>query len=511
MQKRKLSTRIMLAFIALALFLCACQPTPDAPIVNAGDDTELNDKINATPIPTPEPPENTDEPIETLSTIYGFPTEQKDEFECLDTNVSVTVDAEVIVPEVQAVPVVEVEPTIISPKTVKNFVEAMHPGVIFYDNADIITKSEIMKRLEDYQEKAAIPWEEFPEYYYNATGINDEDSAREYYEQCQAMVEAYKELLKTAPETKQQNPTDFEYHNFFGHYSIVIPEILWSAEYHGDSTDRYYEEAPTMYMTATIDNAFIAEVFVSSRPGEEIKSSLEYRLGTDRVGGNGNAYWEPARVGEMTIGESEAVILGNEAIKKLGLENEMVLSKINAIDYYGKVISDGKGKVLTYTLQYHRGFNGLVAGNVYIENDYAYVVGNEEVIITIQSDRVVKLEYNNPYEATNVENENVGLIPFEQAYEAFKKQARIEFTLRNICSTPSDVDQGLVDHCDVTIAEIQFLMVRIPIKNGGYRYVPAWQFRGRDAEYYKDGDVDTGFGYSNIYMTINAVDGTIID
>lgn len=32
MQKGKFPIRVMVVFIALALFLCACQPTPDAPI-----------------------------------------------------------------------------------------------------------------------------------------------------------------------------------------------------------------------------------------------------------------------------------------------------------------------------------------------------------------------------------------------------------------------------------------------------------------------------------------------
>ena len=503
MQRRKLPVRIMIVFIAFAFFLCACQPTPDAPIVNAGDDTDLNGKIEATPIPTPETPE------ENLSTIYNFPTEYKDEFECLDTNVSITVDAEIIVPDVQSVPVVEVEPINFSPEYIKSFTEKMHPGVTFYDDEAVLLKSDAQRYLENYQEQAAMSWDEFLANYKNG----DESSAWAYYEQCKAMVEEYKKLLPTLPETHELSPTDFTYHTLDHYLEIfTMPETWYRAELYGDSWDDIIQpERQFMWMAATTEDNLYIKVFIEARLDEDVKSSLTYRLGTDLINGGRDTQWEPARVGEMTIGKSEAIALGNEAIENLGLENEMMLSKINAIDYYGKVISDGKEKVLTYKLIYHRGFNGLVAGNVYIENDYAYVVGNEEIIITIQSDRVVELEYNNPYETTNVENENVGLISFEQAYEAFKKQARIEFTLRNICSTPSDVDQGLVDHCDLTIAEIQFLMVRIPIKNGGYRYVPAWQFRGKVAEYYKDGDVYDWVGYSNIYMTINAVDGTIID
>ncbi|MCH5279453.1 MAG: hypothetical protein J1E60_06650 [Christensenellaceae bacterium] len=508
MNDKKLSIRIIVMLMALALFICACQPTPDKPIVNAGDDTELNDKIESTPIPTPEAPE------ENLTTIYNFPTEQKDEFECTDPAVSVKVDAEVIVPNAQTVPVVRVEPTIITPEFVKNFTEAMHPDVTFYDKKDVMSKTEVEKWVNYYQERASIPWEEFPEYYLNATGIDDEEDARQYYQQCQYSLKEYKKLLAEMPENYEQQPTDFTYHDNFGYYIFMRPEFMFSQNYYGDTLDDLNHGVERMIMTGTTDESWCIYIEAEARPDRDITSSFTYILGTEMDIDGYRPVWQWVSVGAMTFSEFQAINLGNETIKKMGLDRAMALSRISAFTESGRPTSSASGKVNTYVLKYHRGFDGLFGGNVDIKNEYAYVSGNEVVTITIQSDTVIKIEYENPQEVVEVENENVGLIAFEQAYEAFKKQAKLEYTLLAASGFGEYIGDTLVvdesvKGCNITINKIQLVMVKIPIRDGGYHYVPAWQFSGTKLVRLKNGYSETLGGM--IFMTINAVDGTRIE
>lgn len=110
----------------------------------------------------------------------------------------------------------------------------MHPGVTFYDDHDVLLKSDVEKQLKKYQEWASESWEEMLEYY-----NGDEKSAKEWYDQCQAMLAEYQKLLVTAPETFEQQPTDFTYHVDLGYYYKWYPEIVWSMEYYGDSPDDY--------------------------------------------------------------------------------------------------------------------------------------------------------------------------------------------------------------------------------------------------------------------------------
>ena len=506
MQKGKLPTRIMIVFIAFAFFLCACQPTPDAPIVNAGDDTELNDKIEATPIPTPEAPE------ENLSTIYNFPTEQTDEFESTDTDVTVKVDADVVVPDVQSVPVVEVEPTIISGEFIKSFTEKMHPGVIFYDDEAVLLKSDAQKYLKNYQEKVAMSWEEFLENYQNG----DEDDARAYYEQCKAMVVEYEKLIPTLPETHEQSPTDFTYHTldyYYANYSM--PETRYRAELYGDSwEDIIQSERQFVKMTAQTDDSMYIQIHVESRAEGDIVSKFSYKISPYLSQGHGPT-WTAEQAGTTSLSASEAIVMGSETLEKMGLADEMALSDVYVHNgtWFVKELKKGQS-CYGYKLEYHRGFSGLVGSDVNIENDYAFVNGNEVLTITIQHRMVTEITYESPYVITEVENENVGLVSFEEAYEAFKKQARLEYTLVNTCGYVN-IDENDVMHvdesvesCDLIIDEIRFVMVRIPIKNGGYRYVPAWQFVGKTCVNFKDGTTNERDGRT--FMTINAVDGTRI-
>ena len=507
MQKGKLPVRIMMIFIALALFLSACQPTPGAPIVNAGDDTVLNDKINATPIPTPEPPENSDEPIETLSTIYGFPAEYKDEFQCTDTDIKLIVDAAVSVPEVQSVPVVEVEPVNLPGEFVKNFVEKMHPGVTFYEDKEVILKDSVVRYIEKYEQIAAMTWDEFLEYYQNSTGDYNEKYAQEYYDQSLAVLPMYKELLKTAPETYEPEPADFMYHESLGFYREVWPETEYGFTISGDTLDTLNRGYKKIQLFATTEDSMHIKIFTKARFTEDIDSSFTYYFGNTLYseGGYSQPEWDAVLAEPKPMSEAEAVEIANDTIEKMSLSDVMALAGVR---------SNSSGR--EYTLNFYRGFGGLVGRDVNIENEYAHVVGNESVKIVINDGFVTEIQYENPYDITKTENSNVGLISFEQAYEAFQKQAKLEYTKAYINDSFDNIDDEVVliddfvTHCDVTITDINFVMVRIPIRNGGYRYVPAWQFVGTRDIYKRYIENEYKYTYKGTFMTINAVDGTRI-
>lgn len=513
MKQRRIHIRAVIILIAFTLLLCACQPTPDAPIVNAGDDTVLNDKINATLIPTPEPPENSDEPIETLSTIYGFPAEYNDEFQCTDTDVKLIIDAAVSVTEVQSVPVAEVEPFNLPSEFVKNFVEKMHPGLTFYEDKEVRSRENIIYYFELYEREAAMPWEEFLEYFRKETGNDKEEIAWKYYQQCQAMVPAYRELVKNLPETYEPEPADFMYHESWGFYNELLPEDEYGFTISGDTVDTLNRGYKYIRLYATTDDSMSIKIFTKARFTKDFDCAFSYYLGNTSQGyegtlgdwGNYRPVWDALHADPKPLSEAEALGIANDTIEKMGLADVMALAGIS---------SSSNGR--KHTLYFYRGFSGLVGRDVNIENEYAHVVGNESVKIIINDGFVTEIQYENLYEVTKTENSNVGLVSFEQAYDAFKKQARLEYTKAYLNDSFDNIDDEVVliddfvTHCDVTITDINFVMVRIPIRNGGYRYVPAWQFVGTRDIYKRYTEHKYKYTYKGTFMTINAVDGTRI-
>ena len=135
---------------------------------------------------------------------------------------------------------------------------------------------------------------------------------------------------------------------------------------------------------------------------------------------------------------------------------------------------------------------------------FARNLDQEEIFGTLYNGEVVQLQWRSPFTVTQVENENVPLLPFERIMEIFKRQVFMSVYL----------DEGY----DMTykVTSIQFSYMRVQVPNSDeYRLIPVWDFIG-----YVVYDWDATPGEKAIsqaffermsILTINAVDGSVID
>ena len=117
---------------------------------------------------------------------------------------------------------------------------------------------------------------------------------------------------------------------------------------------------------------------------------------------------------------------------------------------------------------------------------------------------MVKLQWNSPFTVLSVENENVPLLSFERIMEIFKRQVFMSV----YC------DQG--HPITYKITAIQFSYMRVQIKDSDdYYLLPVWDFTGYMIHDWQmspgDMAVARGFFHSMSILTINAVDGSVLD
>ena len=135
---------------------------------------------------------------------------------------------------------------------------------------------------------------------------------------------------------------------------------------------------------------------------------------------------------------------------------------------------------------------------------FARNLEQEEIFGTLYNGEVISLQWNSPFTVLSVENENVPLLSFDRIMEIFKRQVFMSV----YC------DQG--HPITYKITAIQFSYMRVQIKDSDdYYLLPVWDFTGYMIHDWQmspgDMAVSRGFFHSMSILTINAVDGSVLD
>lgn len=176
------------------------------------------------------------------------------------------------------------------------------------------------------------------------------------------------------------------------------------------------------------------------------------------------------------------------------------------IDYMQLSRSGGENE--TYGFYYVRSERGL--RETYVETHLgSSIVQTDESIamklwqpeylwIVISRGEIVKLTWNNPSIKRGIKE--VNLLSWDSIENIFYKQ--MEYLL-----TASEYSERYGQSVKINIYHVELGMVKVLEKEGnGYTLIPAWSFIGKD-EFISNGDA----GMETCFLTINAIDGTIID
>jgi hypothetical protein len=153
---------------------------------------------------------------------------------------------------------------------------------------------------------------------------------------------------------------------------------------------------------------------------------------------------------------------------------------------------------LGYTLYYTRQYNGIDCKRVRFHK-------GECLAITVGVEGVLELLYNDPIEVIETLENQVNLLPFNNIKEIFDKEV--------FNANYSKTSKGLY----LKVNKVELGMIKTSkLDNGEYKVVPAWKFYGgeknnRKAKVTNKQKSDLVYTYGDSLLTINAIDGSIIE
>lgn len=512
---------LLAALLLVACFTTACQPTPETPPVINKSDGALEQALDA--IAQPEQ-------------AYDAPETVVESFAAKDENVTINVDAQVIVPAVAAFPVTVIAPDDISLDLIEKAAQVLMEGKTLYAPRTAMTKDELMQEILDLQQALANPQNS------KSDGLNADDP--EIVEQTRRLFEdrinIYQKQYEQAPDEYVRKEAALEFlpakaYAYPGSYEEDL--ALWK-----DSDDKQaqqlidqYENGQKLVVDADLDDGYYGQITASNYSGSGLRRNTFQFI-------KGQAYRpyfgpEPS-MGEMGLVAApvpmtadEAADMALQAIGQMGIKDMTLVQLWTVTASRGYAEQGAEGDAIQYTLTFRRTYGGLpvinnAEGGDYVstEERYGPLYEHEYIRVIIGAGGIEHFYWQNPTRQVNIENTNVPLLPFEQIMDAFRQQMAVEYNLVKLSRyAPENPDYdefiATIKSGQVNITRIELGLVRLAVPNnpGVYRMVPAWKFYGSEEIVQTAADgVDmlpqSMFpGHEAEYLTLNAVDGSRVD
>jgi len=486
-----------IAMIAACLslsMLAGCEKTPEEAIVK---------EKGADSIKGYESGEQTDSPLmETL----GVPEHYSNRSEYENGVLVIDTDAEVSLPNVNALNTYTVSAKEVDQEMIDTVTKAFFEGDKIYNGW---TYNEWTK--EQYQEQITRLKK------FKAEGNLDpyeygKDENGELYYNIDERIESFEEDMKTAPEetVKQEVKPAF---------GLEYPDGEKGQDTYvmNDGFDGVAETKQGNY-NYKIDYALAPDItFNISKIREDIDPQefsdwIEGEFVMDEKGTNNNTLSEDAIKKYVDISREDAEKLAKEKIDKLGWGLE-VYNWDYAIFYHGeggvqedRILDGGYifqfartiDKVpVTFTADYGGGLEDMDS----TLTPWSYEICN----VIVGDDGIQKVEIVNPYEIGNVQTENVKLMDFDSIIKIYEQM--MEVSNADI----AEFEKQRTYH----IKKITLGYGRIydpTTDNDTGLLVPVWDFFGGvDSEGDGYSDKNSGEHSTQSHMTINAIDGTVIN
>lgn len=450
---------LLMIFSFLCVLLSACQPTPREDIV-----------VNKAELDTYE----TSAAVES----YAAPSEWVEQIE--NGKITYSIEASVTVPNVTHYPVIEVSPAYFDYADIDAIIYGILPDAeIRVENLDTMTKAQ-------YQSEMDVILNSIERVEINHPDLSGAEK-EEYIKQRQADLAAVQELYNQAPDERE-------------HRKIKsIAEMADTAEY-------IYSGA-----VYTPNGRPKFDFYLSNPAGDargtyfELRPNGAYEVEENRfVEVEGIADWS-YKMDHMRVEE-----VANSFMQRIGLDDQYTFQYVYQIPW---------SKVAVYTKSY----DGIPAtyAKSYAKSKlepYEYDWSIECVRVTMDMNyNITYLEWNSPSRIDAVIHENVSLLPFEEV------QKLITTNIRYFEPSLRIQDEAL--HRTIVIKRIVlgFMRVRQIGLTERYQLIPVWDCFGyykdhfasqADSEFVVDENndaiVDTAGG-SGSFLTINAIDGSLID
>ncbi len=467
--------------LLLALALTGCQSTPEAPIVAGKSSDDLLEKAAA-------------ETSGALAQRVEAPARYEDAFASTGGELQVTVDAAVTVPDADKVPIVRVTPANITQDQAYALMDTLVQGEL-YDFDTPETKSEIADKIVEAKRRLAEGPTEDEEntVYLSADDDSGEDVTMTWEEYMQDAIDRLTEQYDAAPETAEKQVTTGELKPDADDERALQAGGENTTKEHGwEALDiEAYEDTQYLSRAWYVRDHENTGVTFTYLPAESFN---DFFLFSDI---------DIASIPDVTVTADEARAMCDSVVKALDIP-DMAFYAI--CKKYGGAQEAPR---CCWELQYTRniggvpvayssidvGINGMPADTQIFQIPWT----NEKLNFYVNDDGIVAMEWESPYELTETVTEDAALLPFSDVMDIFKKMYVVE-------------NDGQAK--DVTVDRICLSYMRVSERDKNYTglLVPVWDFYGTELWHPEGGEDYTSFyDPDSSMLTINAVDGTIID
>ena len=527
---------ILLPFLLLLPF-AACQENPEGSIV------VHKDMDNLISLAQKDSPERAD-----ILQIAGEVKKDFPTYSALlqeeDLRIEVSVNANVEVPDAEKLSVYRVKQKKFDQEFVDQVRKALMGDKAVYESDALYeeTKSDVEGQLRTYRELLRQAEKELaggeP-----TTYAGPPMSQEEWEEYCQAAIEGYQESINMLQERYETAPEEIDPARYPSEGKLLTkreryalhPEFYFSAPEEDAETevlDIIADPSDGSCQTLSVKNSAVESntLFYYSCPGEYLSPGtfrfdpLDPDYYADNIAPGCSVpedfltsysiqpetILNPLENDETTIPEGEAVRRAEDFLREIGLSdftltegglfNEIATSlHFSDPDFYYRHY---------YILRFRRELDGValtqaggdkkadvVEASPYREKQWP----GEIVELRINDAGIAGFAYQAPIEVTETVVENASMKPFSAVKDTFEKM---------ICIVNAPEDSNLTAMADIDKVRLSYS--RISEKNDfdSGLIVPVWSFEGKIRYGFRG---DYGIGHPGSHLTINAIDGSIID
>lgn len=520
---------ILLAILA-AFSLAACQETPEEVIVVQKDTERLVEQIRDN-----SPEENPADTQAGLREALGAPERYTAQFDYSE-NLSMTADAEVVLPNVPAIPTVRVKPADFSQDMVNRMYEYLVGDTVMYEAQPLRTKSQIEEDILEWQRILA-----------------DDNAAAESKAQAEERIGWLREAYKTAPDTVEYAPGGSEIKTL-AEYDFATGKEMYT--YQGVSIvedpepkeegaskrgkDFIVQQNNTGSEIIKTENVGGFSVFDTASRGARFNYS-DYALLGEAIGRHdyfslemGNTTqeeWESASYQFNDFSPGSAAAMVQDFLSYIGAD-DMVVGQIRMYyeisEKYGALISNGNpyddetivndfksGKLtsdlygVTYQVYCLRQVGGVsVASDEYSsylgEDAYGAQWYYEELHIGVCEDGIYSVQWRSPHEITETITDNTTMLPFSDVEKIIGQMFRVKHEPH---PGSTSIYEYEIDRLELSLRRV---MEQDNVENG--LLIPVWDVYG--FHWYSEPDIDlprVRFTGKQSLLTINAIDGSVVD
>ncbi len=460
MRKGRRIYTIIMAALALALLLTACQPTPEiAPVQNKGD--SLIDMISGDYDFTPE----------NAAALNGQ-TWSEQVFE--QDDITVSVDAQIITQDVKAYPAIrtkEDKERFMKGAYLKNMIDYFFAGdQLYYRKMDPAKKEAAIRTFwfQQFLSSGTVPEEE----------LDDANQKLEYYQKLLASAS------DDIPFDIKEDPCGEKHMIDTG-----IDNLVALVSYPSDGIS--FVEMGNNHL-----------VFIKQT---SIYNNYEYEVGLDSLNDAPESIDMDAQTALQIAEDSVNTVAKGDSMKLVRIATicrvpetmpeATEMQKLNPdglVFYFMRSYQDAKPTYTTIS-DFQFNLNGS-------DPQYRQKTHPEYIRVIVYHTNIVDWMWLAPDITGEVISDDVPLMPFEQVKDIFKQQVKNYYAA---CSYDGTVE--------IHIDKIALGLMKISEKDSDddCLIIPVWDFIGTEHTIFYGYDDDSDEDHT--YLTINAIDGTIID